>query len=136
MVFTSLDVVAGCEQVRGEAVTQGVMTDRLCESSRGGGALYGALNDVKPEMMPAADIRGAGVHTQPRGRKHPLPLPRSRGAWVFDSKRVRQPYTAESLRNVRVMQLAHAGEVSRNARTLARGKTSWRGHDRLCHCAR
>lgn len=62
-------------------------------------------------MMPAADIRGAGVHTQPRGRKHPLPLPRSRGAWVFDSQRVRQPHAAESLRNVRVMQLAHAGEV-------------------------
>jgi hypothetical protein len=110
-LLDSADVVACGEQVRGEAMPQGVRTDRLCESSGGGGALYGALNDVGTEMMPPAHVLGAGIGAQPPRRENPLPLPRSRGAWVFDRQRVRQPHTAESLRNVRILQLTHADEV-------------------------
>lgn len=47
------DVVACRKQVRGEAMAQGVRTDRLCQSSGGGRALYRTLYDVRPEVVAA-----------------------------------------------------------------------------------
>jgi hypothetical protein len=82
------DVVAPFEEVRREAVTQGMAAGGFGEACRLCGAADGALQNGFM-LMVAAPFSGDRVEVVAGRREYPLPGPVARSAWVFLTECVR-----------------------------------------------
>ena len=91
------NVMPGCQQMGGKRMAQDVWIGRLGETNLPGGFFEGALRHGLVEMVTAVNPR-AGIDTDRRGRKDPLPaLGLGRSLSLQKNPHLRVPYIGSYL---------------------------------------
>ena len=104
------DVVPSLEQIRREAMAQGVRTNWLHDTRPSPGLAKRPLRHRLVDMV-ALRWAEARIVADPRGRKHPLPAPFPVGIGVLARQGMRQLHAAETCLQIALVKAAHPIEV-------------------------